>query len=91
MIADISFQPPVGLVPVVRFQPPVAVAPALELTRSGQFQAELGLSTPLIEYNRKRRESLSLLNNSSESLDALRLRMSETFRATTSETWRPSR
>lgn len=85
MIADISFQPPVGLAPVVGFQAPVAVAPSLG------FQASLGLSTPLREYDAKRRESISLLNTSGESLDALRLRMSEQFRATTSETWRPSR
>lgn len=103
MIADLSFQPPVGLAPVVGFQAPVAVAPALgfqppvgaqpdvSLTRAGRFQAALGLSTPLREYDSLRRESVSLLNTSGESLDALRLRLSEQFRATTSETWRPSR
>ena len=107
---DLIFQPPVGLAPVVGFQAPVAVAPALGfqppvgarpdvgLSRSGGFQAALGLSTPLSEYEPGLRESISLLNNSGESLAALRQRMSETvrpssdtFRATTSETWRPSR
>lgn len=85
MIADLTFQPPVGLAPVVGFQAPIAVAPSLG------FQAALGLSTPLREYDARRRESVSLLNTSGESLDALRLRLSEQFRATTSETWRPSR
>ena len=104
MIADLTFQPPVGLAPVVGFQAPVAVAPSpgfqapVAVAPSLGFQAALGLSTPLREYNARRRESLSLLNSSAESLDALRQRMSETwrpssdiFRATTSETWRPSR
>ena len=110
MISDLTFQPPIGIAPVVGFQAPVAVAPALGfqppigarpdvgLSRSGGFQAAIGLSTPLREYELGLRESLSLLNSSSESLAALRQRMSETvrpssdtFRATTSETWRPSR
>ena len=104
MTADVTFQPPVGLAPVVGFQapvtlgpvlgfqPPVASQPDLVLTRPGSFQASLGLSTPMVDYNSlQRRESFSLLNRSVESLDALRLRMSERFRATASETWRPSR
>ena len=104
MTADVTFQPPVGLAPVVGFQapvtlgpmlgfqPPVASQPDLALTRPGSFQASIGLSTPMVGYNSlHRRESFSLLNRSVESLDALRLRMSEQFRATTSETWRPSR
>lgn len=103
MIADLSFQPPVGLAPVIGFQAPVAIAPSLGfqppvgaqpdvgLMRAGRFQTAIGLSTPLREYDPLHRESLSLLNSSGESLDALRLRMSEQFRATTSETWRPSR
>ncbi len=98
MISDLTFQPPIGIAPVVGFQAPVAVAPALGFQPPISTQAELGLSTPLLEYDRKLRESLSLLNNSGESLAALRQRMSETvrpssdtFRATTSETWRPSR
>ena len=91
MIADISFQPPVGLAQVVGFQAPISVAPSLG------FQASLGLSTPLREYDAKRRESFSLLERSGSSLAALRLKMSErfrgnseTFRASASETWRPS-
>ena len=98
MISDLTFQPPIGLSPVVGFQAPVAVAPAVGFQPPISTQAALGLSTPLLEYDRKHRESLSLLNNSGESLSALRQRMSETvrpssdtFRATTSETWRPSR
>lgn len=103
MIADLSFQPPVGLAPVIGFQAPVAIAPSLGfqppvgaqpdvgLMRAGRFQTAIGLSTPLREYDPLHRESLSLLNSSGESLDALRLRMSEQFRATTSETWSPSR
>lgn len=110
MIADLSFQPPVGLAPVVGFQAPVAVAPALGfqppvarkpdvgLTRAGSFQMSLGLSTPMIDYNSPQRlESFSLLERSGSSLAALRLKMSErfrgnseTFRASASETWRPS-
>lgn len=103
MTADITFQPPVGLAPVVGFQPPVrvapsvgfqapvAVAPDLGVTRSGRFQTTLGLSTQTIDFNSLQRlESVSLLNRSVESLDALRLRMSEQFCATASETWRPS-
>lgn len=104
MIADLSFQPPVGLAPVIGFQAPVAIAPSLgfqppvasqpdlALTRPGSFQSSLGLSTPMVDYNSlSRLESFSLLNRSVESLDALRLRMSEQFRATSTETWRPSR
>ena len=104
MISDLTFQPPIGIAPVVGFQAPVAVAPALGfqppvgLAPVVGFQTALGLSTPLREYDPLHRESISLLNSSAESLDALRQRMSETvrpssdtFRATTSETWRPSR
>ena len=104
MTADVTFQPPVGLAPVVGFQapvtlgpvlgfqPPVASQPDLALTRPGSFQSSLGLSTPMVDYNSlSRLESFSLLNRSVESIGALRLRMSEQFRATTSETWRPSR
>ena len=103
MTADVTFQPPVGFAPVVGFQapvtlgpvlgfqPPVASQPDLALTRPGRFQASLGLSTPMVGYNSlQRRESFSLLNRSAESLDALHLRISETFRATASETWKPS-
>lgn len=92
MIADISFQPPVGLAQIVGFQAPISVAPSLG------FQSSLGLSTPLREYYAKRRESFSLLDSNGSSLDALRLKMSErvrvtsdNFRATNSETWRMSR
>lgn len=96
MIADLSFQPPVGLAPVIGFQAPVAIAPSLGfqppvgaqpdvgLMRAGRFRTAIGLATPLREYDPLHRESLSLLNSSGESLDALRLRMSEQFRATTS-------
>ena len=103
MTADITFQPPVGLAPVVGFQapvtlgpvlgfqPPVASQPDLALTRPGSFQSSLGLSTPMVDYNSlSRLESFSLLNRSVESLGALRLRMSEQFRATSTEKWRPS-
>lgn len=103
MTADITFQPPIGIAPVVGFQapvtlgpmlgfqPPVAVQPDVALTRAGSFQMALGLSTPMVDYNSlQRRESFSLLNRSVESLDALRLRMSEQFRATITEKWRPS-
>ena len=105
MTADVTFQPPVGLAPVVGFQapvtlgpvlgfqPPVAVQPDVALTRAGSFQMALGLSTPMVDYNSPSRmsESFSLLERSSSSLDALRLKMSEQFHATASETWRPSR
>lgn len=104
MVADIAFQPPVGLAPVVGFQPPIAVAPAIgfqapvgahpdvAMSRGGGFQAAIGLSTPLVGYNSLLRlESFSLLERSSSSLAALRLKMSEQFRAETSETWLPSR
>lgn len=104
MSADLSFQPPIGLAPVVGFQAPVAVAPSLGfqppvavqpdlgLTRAGSFQASLGLSTPMVDYNSLQRlESFSLLERSSSSLEALRIKMSEQFRAVSSETWRPSR
>ena len=104
MSPDVAFQPPVGLAPVVGFQPPVALAPVVGfqppvaaqpdvgLTRAGSFQMSLGLSTPMIDYNSPQRlESFSLLERSSSSLAALRLKMSEQFRAATSETWRPSR
>ena len=97
MMDGVTFQPPIGLAPVVGFQSTIGVAPSLGFQPPISTQAALGLSTPLLEYDSKRRESLSLLNNSGESLSALRLRMSETvrpssdtFRATTSETWRPS-
>ena len=103
MTSDITFQPPVGLAPVVGFQAPVTLGPVLgfqphvasqpdiALTRPGIFQASLGLSTPMVGYNSlQRRESFSLSNRSGESLDALRLRMSERFRATSTEKWRPS-
>ena len=95
---SISFQPPVGIAPIVGFTAPIGISAAVGFQPPISTQAALGLSTPLLEYDRKRRESLSLLNNSGESLSALRQRMSETvrpssdtFRATTSETWRPSR
>lgn len=88
----VGFQPPVALAPVVGFQPPVAAAPDLGLTRAGSFQMPLGLSTPMADYNSLQRlESFSLLERSNSSLEALRLKMSEQFRATSSETWRPSR
>ena len=98
MMDGVTFQPPIGLAPVVGFRAPIGVAPSLGFQPPISTQAALGLSTPLREYDARRRESLSLLNNSGESLSALRQRMSETvrpssdtFRATTSETWRPSR
>ena len=104
MSTDLTFQPPVGLAPVVGFQPPVALAPVVgfqppvartpdvALTRSGSFQLALGLSTPMVDYNSPQRlESFSLLERSRSTLAALRLKMSEQFRATSSETWRPSR
>lgn len=88
----VGFQPPVALAPVVGFQPPVAVQPDLGFTRAGSFQMSLGLSTPMVDYNSPQRlESFSLLERSSSSLAAIRLKMSEQFRATSSETWRPSR
>ena len=94
---SLSFQPPVGIAPIVGFTAPIGISAAVGFQPPISTQAALGLSTPLLEYDRKRRESLSLLNNSGESLSALRQRMSETvrpssdtFRSITSETWRPS-
>ena len=90
--AGVSFAPPVSISPAIGFQPPVAATPDVALTHSGSFQASLGLSTPLYDYNSPSRmsESFSLLERSNSSLAALRLKMSEQFHSGTSETWRPS-
>ena len=90
--AGVSFAPPVSISPAIGFQPPVAATPDVALTHSGSFQASLGLSTPLYDYNSPSRmsESFSLLERSGSSLAALRLKMSEQYHATASETWRPS-